>query len=170
MALKDMMRDAARSTMNAATGAVQNAAQDMQSQGAMGVATGLFGGYTELTPEAATQQYGMYLLQGESFTRVFALLRDKMLFTNMRIIFIDHQGATGVKTTVDSINLKGIISVKLETGGLGFDHAEVELGYIATPHSHMETKKLEFPNGFNVQELYCLLEQYANENTTRLLG
>ena len=130
----------------------------------------MFGGYTELTVEAATQQYGMYLLQGEVYTRAFALLRDKMLFTNWRIVFIDHQGATGAKVVVDSINLDSIVSVRLETGGIGFDHAEVTFGYITTPYGATIEKRLEFPNGFDVRSLYCLLEGYAHANVTRILS
>ena len=170
MALKDMMGGVVKNTMNAAVGAVQKTTQEMQSQGVEGVATGLFGGYSAMTTQAATEQYGMYLLQGETYTRAFSLLRDKMLFTDKRIVFIDHQGATGVKTAVDSINLGGIIEVRLETGGFGFDHAELDLGYIVTRGGEIRWKHLEFPNGFNVQELYCILEGYAHENVMRLLS
>ncbi len=61
-----------------------------------------------MTLQAATEQYGMYLLPDEQYVRVFTLLRDKMLFTDKRIVFIDHQGATGVKEIIESISLDGI--------------------------------------------------------------
>ena len=166
MGLMDMAKGAAKQTMNAAQGAMQGATE----QGAGGVASGIFGGYSEMTTSTAYEQYGMYLMQGEQFTRAFALLRDKMLFTDRRIIFVDHQGATGKKAVVESINLDSIILVSLETGGIGFDHAELTLGYIVSPLSPTYEKHLEFPNGFNVQELYCLLEGYASQNVTRLLS
>ena len=170
MALKDMVKNAAKSTMDAAQNAVQNAAQDISEQGAGGVATGFFGGYSEMTAQSAHEQYGMYLMQGEQYTRAFALLRDKMLFTDKRIVFIDHQGATGKKTAVESINLDSIVLVRLETGGFGFDHAEIDLGYVVTPHGAIIEKHLEFPNGFDVQGLYTLLESHAHANVSRMLS
>lgn len=169
MALKDMMRDAA----NAAQDAVSKSAQGVRDQGAIGVMQGLSGSYTELSVEAASQEYGMYLMSGERFTQCFALLRDKLLFTDKRIIFIDHQGATGQKVAVETINLSSVVSVKLETGGFGFDHAEIVFEYITSPYykaygAQTAFKKLEFPNGFNVQPLYCALEELAYSNVAAL--
>ena len=166
MALRNLMNDA----MNKATNAVSQAAQDIAGQGTSGVVSGILGNYTEMTLQAATEQYGMYLLPGEQYVRAFTLLRDKMLFTDRRIVFIDHQGATGVKEIIESINLDGIVLVQLETAGFGFDRAEIYLGYLLTPYAEMVRKKLEFPKGFDVRGLYCLLEEYAHANVSRLLS
>ena len=88
-------------------------------------------------------------------------------------MFIDHQGATGKKTAVESIYLSSIIGVELETGGAGFDHAELTFTYI-TSHYYKAydvktaSKRLDFPGGFNVQPLYALLEGYAYANVQRI--
>lgn len=177
MALRDMVKDVASAAVSQAQGAVQDAmerdAQAVKGQGAGGVMQGLMGNYSELPMDAAQRQYGMYLMRGESFTRCFALLRDKMLFTDRRLIFIDHQGMTGQKVAVESIALESIVDVRLETGGAGFDHAELSFSYFTSPYykaydARTATKTLEFPKGFDVQGLYCLLEELAYANVSRI--
>ena len=119
MALKDMMKDMANAAVSQAQSAVQDAIdrdqQTINGQGTSGVVQGVMGHYSELSAESAQQQYGMYLMRGESFTRCFALVRDKMLFTDRRIVFIDHQGMTGAKAAAVSIDLQSIVGVRLET-------------------------------------------------------
>lgn len=177
MALMDRMKDVANSAVQQAQGAVQEAIErdegSARSQGAGGIMQGIMGNYSELSIEAAYKQYGMYLMNGESFTCCFALLRDKMLFTDKRIIFIDHKGMSGTKARVDSINLKSIIDVRLETGGMGFDHAELSFSYFTCPYYKAYTtttdfKTLEFPKGFNIQPLYRMLQELAFANVERL--
>lgn len=174
MALKDMMKDMASAAVSQAQGAVQEAMErDTQTVKSGGVMSGMMGHYSEMSVDAAQKDYGMYLMRGESFTRCFALLRDKMLFTDRRVIFIDHQGMTGTKAAVVSIDLNSIVEVNLETGGMGFDHAELSFSYITSPYYkvygvQMATKTLEFPKGFDVQSLYGMLSELAYENVRRI--
>lgn len=177
MALKDMMKDMANAAVSQAQSAVQDAIdrdqQTAKDQGAGGVLQGMMGHYSELSAESAQQQYGMYLMRGESFTRCFALIRDKMLFADRRIVFIDHQGMTGTKAAVVSIDLQSIVDVRLETGGAGFDHAELSFSYMACPYykaydAKVASKTLEFPKGFDVQSLYGMLAELAFENVRRI--
>lgn len=174
MALKDMMKDMASAAVSQAQGAVQEAMErDTQTAKSGGVMSGLMGHYSEMSVDAAQKDYGMYLMRGESFTRCFALVRDKMLFTDRRVIFIDHQGMTGTKAAVVSIDLNSIVEVNLETGGMGFDHAELSFSYITSPYYKVygvqtATKTLEFPKGFDVQSLYGMLSELAYENVRRI--
>lgn len=174
MALKDMMKDMASAAVSQAQGAVQEAMErDTQTAKSGGVMSGMMGHYSEMSVDAAQKDYGMYLMCGESFTRCFALVRDKMLFTDRRVIFIDHQGMTGTKAAVVSIDLNSIVEVNLETGGMGFDHAELSFSYITSPYYKVygvqtATKTLEFPKGFDVQSLYGMLSELAYENVRRI--
>ncbi len=174
MAFKDMMKDMASAAVSQAQGAVQEAMdRDQQAVNSGNAMSGMLGHYTEMSIETAQRDYGMYLMRGETFTRCFALVRDKMLFTDRRIIFIDHQGMTGTKVAVVSIGLQSIVDVRLETGGLGFDHAEVSFSYITSPYYKVygvqtATKTLEFPKGFDVQGLYSLLSELVYENVRRI--
>lgn len=169
-----MMKDMANAAVSQAQSAVQDAIdRDQRGQGAGGVVQGMMGHYSELSAESAQRQYGMYLMRGESFTRCFALVRDKLLFTDRRIVFIDHQGMTGAKAAVVSIDLQSIVDVRLETGGAGFDHAELSFSYMACPYykaydAKVASKTLEFPKGFDVQSLYGMLAELAFENVRRI--
>ena len=177
MALKDMMKDVASAAVSQAQGAMQGAKdrdqQTIISQGASGVLQGVMGNYSELPLENAKEQFGMYLMNGEDFTHSFALVRDYMLFTDRRILFIDHRGMTGTKAAVVSIDLQSIVEVRLETAGAGFDHAELSFVYITSPYYkslnvQTDVKTLEFQKGFNVQSLYSILAELAFENVRRI--
>lgn len=174
MALKDMMKDMANAAVSQAQGAMQDAIErDTQAVKSGSAMSGMLGHYTEMSVEEAQRDYGMYLMRGETFTRCFALVRDKMLFTDRRIIFIDHQGMTGTKAAVVSIDLQSIVDVRLETGGMGFDHAELSFAYITSPYYKVygvqtATKTLEFPKGFDAQGLYALLSELSYENVRRI--
>lgn len=136
---------------------------------------GLAGNYSEISPEALTNEYGMYLMDGEKITMGFKLVRDSLIFTDKRIIFTDKQGATGTKMSVQSINLFAVVDVQMETSGFGFDDSELTFTYIATPYlkGHQVSyvsKKLEFPKKYNVQTLYKILQELAYENCLRING
>lgn len=80
---------------------------------------------------------------------------------------------TGAKAAAVSIDLQSIVGVRLETAGMGFDHAELSFAYITSPYYKVqgvqtETKTLEFPKGFDVQGLYSLLSELAYENVRRI--
>lgn len=136
---------------------------------------GLAANYTEASPEELNKEYGMYLMDGESITMGFKLVRDSLIFTDKRIIFTDKQGATGTKMSVQSINLFSIVDVQMETSGFGFDDSELTFTYISTPDlkGHQvsyASKKLEFPKKYNVESLYKVLQELAYENCTRING
>ena len=87
--------------------------------GIMGkLASGFAGNLSEVSPESLMQEFGMYLMDGETITTGFKLIRDVVIVTNRRIIDFDKQGATGTKMRVDSINLSCIfhVSAGQETG------------------------------------------------------
>lgn len=136
---------------------------------------GLAGNYSEVPVEQLQQEYGMYLMEGETIQIGFKLIRDSLIFTNRRIIFTDKQGATGSKMRIESINLFSIVDVTMETAGFGFDDSELTFTYIKTPNltAHdvqYANHKLEFPKKFNVQPLYIMLQELAYSNCLRING
>ena len=134
------------------------------------VASGLMGNLSEVSPESLMQEYGMYLMDGETITTGFKLVRDVVIVTDKRIIDFDKQGATGVKMRVDSINLSQIYHVSAETAGFGADDSEINIRYITSPYFKcsggvdVTEKKLEFPKKYNVQPLYKYLQEIAYQN------
>lgn len=81
------------------------------------ILSGLLGNYSEISTEELTQKYGIYLMEDEEINTGFRLVRDTFIITNERIIIFDHQGVTGRKTRVMSIDLDSIYDVTMETAG-----------------------------------------------------
>lgn len=143
--------------------------------GMKGVLQGVLGNYSEQSAEEMTNEYGQYLMDGETITMGFKLVRDALIFTDKRIILTDKQGATGTKMRVVSINLYSIVDVTMETSGFGFDDSELTFTYINSPelkghHVTYASHKLEFPKKYNVQALYKVLQELAYENCLRING
>ena len=134
---------------------------------------GLAANYSEASVEELNKEYGMYLMDEETITMGFKLVRDALIFTDKRIIMTDKQGATGTKMSVKSINLFSVVNVQMETSGFGFDDSELTFTYITTPelkghHIEYASHKLEFPKKYNVQSLYKTLQELAYENCLKI--
>ena len=140
-----------------------------------GIFQGVLGNFNEESAESLSNEFGAYLMDGETVTTGFRLVRDVMLITNRRIISFDKQGATGQKMRVDSIYLESIYHVTAETAGFGMDDSELAIDYITTPYLKSNTaqyasKKFEFPKKYNVQDLYRLLQDLAYQNYKNMNG
>ncbi|WJH36863.1 PH domain-containing protein [Paenibacillus sp. CC-CFT747] len=134
---------------------------------------GLLGNYTELSTQELKSQYGVYLMPEEKITTGFKLIRDSFIITDHRIILIDHQGVTGKKTRVASIDLDSIYDVSMETAGTGFDDSEMTIHYITSPYyksNNVSTSsyKFEFGKKFNVQPFYVAIQTIASQNRKRI--
>ena len=134
---------------------------------------GLAANYSEASVEELNKEYGMYLMDEETITMGFKLVRDALIFTDKRIIMTDKQGATGTKMSAKSINLFSVVNVQMETSGFGFDDSELTFTYITTPelkghHIEYASHKLEFPKKYNVQSLYKILQELAYENCLKI--
>lgn len=131
---------------------------------------GLLGNLSEMNPEKLTEEYGMYLMDGEAIHNGFILIRDVVIFTDKRIIDIDKQGATGQKARVSSIYLDSIINVSAETAGFGLDDCELNIEFIASPYFKanggvsVSSRKFEFPKKYQIQGIYKWLQEIAYEN------
>lgn len=139
----------------------------------MALLDGLLGNYTELTPEQLEEKYGQYLMPEEKITSGFKLVRDSFVITDQRLILIDHQGVTGKKTRVASIDLDSIFDVTVETAGTGFDDSEMTIHYITSPYyraSQISTASytFEFGKKFNIQPFYVAMQTLASQNRKRL--
>jgi hypothetical protein len=134
---------------------------------------GLFGNYSEVSVQELTKQYGSYLMPEEQVQMGFKLIRDTFMVTDERLIFIDHQGVTGKKTRVASIQLDSIYEVTMETAGTGFDDSEVTIHFITSPYYkatnlQVASYKFEFGKKFNLQPFYIALLTLAHQNHKRI--
>jgi hypothetical protein len=139
----------------------------------MGLFDGLLGNYSEVSVDELKNQYGSYLMADETIEMGFRLVRDTFIFTNERLMLIDHQGVTGKKTRVYSIHLNAIYEVTMETAGTGFDDSEITIHYITSPYhkaNNIQTASytFEFGKKYNVQPIYVALSTLAHKNNKRL--
>ncbi|CAI6083259.1 PH domain-containing protein [Cohnella sp. JJ-181] len=139
----------------------------------MGLFNGMFSNYSEVSIQDLQSQYGAYLLPNEKIQTGFKLVRDAFVFTDERLILIDHQGVTGKKTRVASIHLNAIYEVTVETAGTGFEDSEITIHYITSPYHksnnvQVAAYKFEFGKKFDVKPIYTTLMAIATENNKRL--
>ena len=135
----------------------------------MGLFNGILGNMSAVTPEEVQKQFGNFLMDDEKIESGYKLVRDMIVFTDTRIIFMDKQNVTGKKTAYRSIYFMSIIDVTAETAGFGIDDAEITITYLTNVHrqglteQHSETK-FEFPKSFDFTPLYRFLENIAYKN------
>ena len=134
---------------------------------------GLLGNLSEISVDSLTQEFGAYLMDGETIQTGFKLIRDALVITDRRILSFDKQGATGQKMRVNSIYLNSIIYVTAETAGFGLDDSELTISYIVNPYMKAHSveyahRKFEFPKKYNIQGLYKMLQELAYQNYIHL--
>ncbi|EPH98336.1 hypothetical protein D920_01604 [Enterococcus faecalis 13-SD-W-01] len=137
------------------------------------IVQGALGNYSEKTPAELTKEYGDYLFDNEEITMGYQLVRDALVFTNHRIIFVDKQGATGRKTAFHSIHLDSLIEVDMETAGMGLDDSEVTITYLANVNQRSNNEshkkhKFEFPKKTDILPLYRYLGNVCMTNRARI--
>lgn len=134
------------------------------------VLQGMLGNLSEIPAEQVKQEYSAYLIEGEAVKVGFILIRDTVIFTDKRILYLDKQGVTGQKMRVASIYLDSIISVSAETAGFGLDDSELNIEYITSPYYRanngvtVASKKFEFPKKYQIQPIYQWLQEIAYAN------
>lgn len=139
----------------------------------MSLLQGMMGNYSEISQSEIEKRTNL-LASNEHFTWGFKGIRDEILLTNKRIIFIDRQGTTGKKTSFSTIFLNSVINVEYETAGRGIDDQEINITYISSPFFKMssgvqtETFKIEFPKGFDAFKLYRFLMDIALINQAKI--
>lgn len=53
---------------------------------------GLSGNMSEVSKDSLAKDYGHLLIEKEEIQAGYALIRDLVIFTNIRILFVDRQG------------------------------------------------------------------------------
>lgn len=140
-----------------------------------GLMEGLSGNFSLQEKEDAQKQYGKFLIEGEEITEAYVLIRDAIVFTNIRIIIIDKQGTTGKKTAVKSIYLMNIIDCEMESSGFGLDDSEITITYLTNVNrkanqEHLASYKMEFPKKMEIESLYRTLVTLAYNNRIEING
>jgi len=96
------------------------------------------------------------LVDGESVFAAFQSIRDRVIFTNKRIIAINVQGLTGKKKDLTSLPYAKIQAFSVETAGVLDLDCELELYF-----SGLGKVKFEFVGGFDIVAFNKLISNYV---------
>ena len=137
------------------------------------IGQGLLGNLSQQGVADLEKEYSKYIFEGEKIMSGFKLIRDALIFTNLRVIFFDKQGATGQKMSVKSIYLSNIVDVEMETSGFGFDDSELTIYFLTNIRTkahgeNLDSHKFEFPKKFDVSQLYRMLGEIVLTNRARI--
>lgn len=92
----------------------------------MGIFNTLLGNATNVDLDGVYDKLKDVLFEGEEIVYAFSYVRDMILFTTGRVIFIDKQGVTGKKKEFLSIPYKSISRFSIETSGHFDDDSEIK--------------------------------------------
>ena len=98
---------------------------------------------------------GELLIENEQILASFSSLRDKLIFTNGRIISVNVQGLTGMKRDFTSIPYSKIQMYSVETAGTVDFDSELTIWI-----SGMGEFKFEFSTGSDVVGLCKMISRY----------
>lgn len=137
------------------------------------VLQGMLGNYSSQDAKKIMAKWGDFLVDSEEIVSGYKLVRDELILTNYRIIFIDVQGVTGQKKAITQIYLDSIVDVKYTAAGFGFDDTDMYITYMANPfkkslQTTLEFHHFEFPKKQDVTDLYRFLMQLAIENRIKI--
>ena len=83
----------------------------------MGLIDTLLGHASEKNLEKIHEDFAPLLAPGETLQRAFGLVRDLIVFTDRRLIFVNKQGVTGSKVEYLSVPYRSIVMFSIETAG-----------------------------------------------------
>ena len=95
------------------------------------------------------------LLSDEEIVASFESVRDRVIFTNYRIIAIDTQGLSGVKVDYSMIPYKNIQAYSIETAGAMDRDCELEI-YL----NGVGKLRFEFHSGVDIVKLSQVMSYY----------
>lgn len=93
----------------------------------MGIFNTLIGNATNTDVTEVENEINDVLYDGEEVLYAFSYVRDLIVFTSGRIIFIDKQGVTGKKKEFQSIPYKNISRFSIETSGHFDEDSEIKI-------------------------------------------
>ena len=123
----------------------------------MGLLDGLMGNASEVSIEKLQGEFEAILIEGEFLEKAFKVIRDMIVFTNKRLIFVDKQGLTGSKAEYLSIPYRSITRFSKESAGMLDLEAELKIWITG----QVEPIKKEFKKDNNINLVYQLLSKHV---------
>jgi hypothetical protein len=98
-------------------------------QGAtMSLLNALMGNANTVDPQSVAGELSTILIPGEKIEHAYKLVRDLIIFTDKRLLFVDKQGVTGKKIEYQSIPYAKIAFFSVETAGTLDMDSEMKIG------------------------------------------
>jgi hypothetical protein len=123
----------------------------------MGIMSGITGNAGPMDPGAATAEFSRLLSNGEQIYAAFDFVRDAMLFTNGRLIFVDKQGVTGRKIEYLSLPYRSITRFSVQTEGHLFAEARMHI-WVEDMKDPIEK---EFNNNVDIYQVQGILAAFV---------
>lgn len=123
----------------------------------MGVLSGLLGHASEVDVERLEQEFSTMLVEGEKIEHAYRVLRDLIVFTDLRLVLVDKQGLSGKKREYVSVPYGSITRFSKETAGRFDMDAEVKLWL----RGESAPMTLEFRKDKNVHDVYRIVSSFV---------
>jgi hypothetical protein len=123
----------------------------------MGLLSGLMGNASEIDAAGVQAEFARVLTPDERVEKAYQLIRDRLIFTNRRLILVNKQGLTGNKVDYLSIPYRSVTRFSIETAGLLDLDAELKLWLASTP----EPIRLQFNKTLSIYEVQSVLAGYV---------
>ncbi len=121
----------------------------------MGILNAVLGNASKVDLKDIQEEFADYLIDGELIKHAYKLVRDKIIFTNKRVIIVNKQGITGRKKEYMSIPYSKITMFSAEsTGRLDLD-AELKI-WVSGNHTPIT---LSFSKSVNILEIERILAE-----------
>ena len=101
------------------------------------------------------QELAPILIDNERVEIAFKIIRDQIIFTNLRLITVDKQGLTAKKVSFRSIPYDKIVQFSKESAGILDLDAELKI-WVA---SASEPLSFEFSRDAPINDVYSLLSE-----------
>ena len=122
----------------------------------MGLFSSLIGNVAEVEIEGVLKQYEKLICEGEVVEAAYKLVRDMIIFTNKRIIFIDKQGLTAKRIQYLSLPYGSINTYSIETVG----HFDLDAELIIHVKDIPEPIVKEFNSSANIYDVQSIITKH----------
>lgn len=126
----------------------------------MGIFNALLGNAGSVSIEEVKNEWGKIFAQGEEIAAAYKLIRDYIILTQKRIIFINVKGITGKQIEISSYPYRSIVGFSIQTAGIMDLNAEL---YI-TVANLSEPIKYTFSKDINIYEVQAVIADAIANN------
>ncbi|NYT06151.1 MAG: PH domain-containing protein [Methanomicrobiales archaeon] len=123
----------------------------------MSLLHGLLGNASEKEVGSVEKDLAMIISDGESVQKAYKLIRDLIILTNKRLIYVDVQGITGKKREYHSIPYTKITQFSVETAG----HLDLDAELKIWVAGMSAPREIQFSRSANLTDLVKVLSYHV---------